>query len=111
MKKLTFYVKNFFGSGHFFDPWYLKKDQKMAGTEKNVVSKNQFCHAHQPCKEIFEICIVFSHFSARASNGPQYSNFGNRSSKLGPGIPEDILFTNLDVATWFPGNEIALIHK
>ena len=58
---------------------------------------------------IFEICIVFSHFSARAWNGPQYSNFGNKCPKLGPGTPEDMLFTNLSVAAWFPGNEIALV--
>ena len=28
MKKLIFHVNNFFGSGHFFDPSYLKNDQK-----------------------------------------------------------------------------------
>ena len=108
-KKLIFYINNFFGSGHFFDPWYLKKDQKMAGTKIFFVSKNQSCHARQTYKRIFEIWIVFSHFSARGWNGPQYSNFGNRFLKLGPGIPEDMLFTNLGVATWFLGNEIALI--
>ena len=95
MKKLIFYVNNFFGSGYFFDPWYLKNDQKIAGTKNFFVSKNQFCHARQPCKGFFEICIVFSHFSARASNGPQYSNFGNKCPKLGPGTLEDMLFTNL----------------
>ena len=30
MWKLIFYDNNFFGSGLFFDPWYLKKDWKMA---------------------------------------------------------------------------------
>ena len=95
MKKLIFYVNNFFGSGYFFDPWYLKNDQKIAGTKNFFVSKNQFCHVRQPCKGFFEICIVFSHFSARASNGPQYSNFGNKCPKLGPGTLEDMLFTNL----------------
>ena len=100
MKKLIFYVNNFFGSGHFFDPWYLNKDQKMAGTEKIFVSKDQFCHANQPCKEIFEICFVFSYFFVRASNGSHYSNFGNNCPKLDTGTPEDMLFTNLAEATW-----------
>jgi len=67
-----------------FLPWGIlsihhicKKIKKRAGAKKNFVSKNQFCQAHQLCKEIFEICIVFSNFSARASNGCQYSNFEN----------------------------------
>ena len=62
MKKVIFRVNNFFGSGHFFDPSCVKKDQKRAGTKNFLVSKNQFFEAHQPCKGIFEICIVFSNF-------------------------------------------------
>ena len=67
----------------------------MAGTKNFFVSKNQFCHAHQPCKGIFEICFVFSHFFVRASNCSHYSNFGNKCPKLGTGIPEDMILTNL----------------
>ena len=110
MKKLIFYVNDFFGSGYFFDPWYLKNDQKIPGTKNFFVSKNQFCHARQPCKGFFEICIVFSHFSARASNGPQYSNFGNKCPKLGPGTLEDMLFTNLGETLDSVPSEIVLIY-
>ena len=68
MKKLIFYVNNFFGSGHFFDPSLMKKDQKKAGTKKIFLSKNHWHHACQPCIGIFEVAIIFSHFSARASD-------------------------------------------
>ena len=95
--------------GAFFRSMISEKRSKNGRNQIFFVSKNQFCHARQPCKRIFEICIVFSHFSARAWNGPQYSNFGNKCPKLGPGTPEDMLFTNLSVAAWFPGNEIALV--
>ena len=95
MKKLIFYVNNFLGSGHFFDPWYLKKDQKIAGIKNFFVSKNQFCHARQPCKGIFDICFVFSHFFVRASNCSHYSNFGNNCPKRCTGTPEDMILTNL----------------
>ena len=67
----------------------------MAGTKYFFGSENQFCHARQPCKGIFEICFVFSHFFVRASNGRQYSNFGNKCPKLGTGTPEDMVLTNL----------------
>ena len=77
----------------------MKKDQKMAGTKYFFVSKNQFCHAHQPCKGIFEIYFVFAHFFVRASNCSHYSNFGDKCPKLGTGTPEDMLFTNLGVTT------------
>ena len=82
MKKLIFHVNNFFGSGHFFDPSYLKKGQKRAGTKFFLVSKNQFFHAHQPCKGIFDICIVFSHFSARPSNCSSSNLGGNWCLKM-----------------------------
>ena len=67
----------------------------MAGTEKFFVSKNQFCHANQPCKGIFKKCFVFSHFFVRSSNGRQYSNFENKCPKLGTGTPDDMVLTNL----------------
>ena len=67
----------------------------MAGTKKFFVSKDQFCHTHQPCKGIFEICFVFSHFFVRASNGRQYSNFENKCPNFGTGTPEDMVMTNL----------------
>ena len=49
----------------------------------------------QPCKRIFEICFVFSHFFVRASNCSHYSNFGNKCPKLGTGTPQDMILTNL----------------
>ena len=67
----------------------------MVGTKKFFVSKNQFCHACQPCKRIFEIFFVFSHFFVRASNGCQYFNFGNKCPKLSAGTPKDMVLTNL----------------
>ena len=67
----------------------------MAGTKYFFGSENQFCHSRQPCKGIFEICFVFSHFFVKASNGRQYSNFGNKCPKLGTGTPEDMVLTNL----------------
>ena len=111
MKKLIFYVNDFFGSGYFFDPWYLKNDQKIPGTKNFFVSKNQFCHARQLCKGIFEICFVFLYFFVRASNSSHYSNFGNRCPKLGTGTPENMLFTNLAEATSTLEIGIALINK
>ena len=42
--------------------------------------------------------LVFLPFLARALYAPQYSNFGKKCPKLGPGNPEDMLFTNLSVA-------------
>ena len=80
----------------------------MAGTKKFFVSKNQFCHARQPCKGIFEI---FSHFYARALNGPQYSNFGNKCPKRGPGTLGDMLFTNLGDNLDSVPSEIVLIFR
>ena len=44
MKKLIFYLNDFFGSGHFFDPWHLKKwpkndrSQKIQNTKKLLSS-------------------------------------------------------------------------
>ena len=55
MKKLIFDVKNFFGSGYFLAFFPDLMDQKMAGAKKVVIVKNQFFHACQPRKGIFEI--------------------------------------------------------
>ena len=41
------------------------------------------------------IGVVFLHFLARASNGCQYSNFGNKCPKFGTETPEDMILTNL----------------
>ena len=72
----------------------------MAGTKKIFASKNQFCHANELYKGIFEVCIVFSHFFLQELQmAPQNSNFVKKCPKLGAGTHEDILFTNLDVAT------------
>ena len=55
MKKLIFYLNNFFGSSHFLIHQILTKGQKSAGSKKFVKIKNQFFHARQPRIEIFEI--------------------------------------------------------
>ena len=55
MKKLIFDFNNFFGSGHFLIHQIGKRGQKIAGAKKVVKIKNQFFHARQPCKGIFEI--------------------------------------------------------
>ena len=62
MKKVIFRVNNFFGSGHFFDPSYVKKGQKRAGTKIFLVSKNQFFEAHQPCKGFLKDVLYFQTF-------------------------------------------------
>ena len=81
--------KNWFFMSATFLAWGIfsihqikKKVKKKARAKKIFVSKNQFCQAHQPCKGIFEIFIVFSNFSARASNGSHYSNFENWCLKM-----------------------------
>jgi len=50
MKKPNFEINDFFGSGHFYDPWDLKNDQKKTGAKK---VENHFFHARQPRKEFF----------------------------------------------------------
>ena len=97
MNKLIFYVNNFFDFGHFFDPWYWKKDQKIAGTTHFFASHNPFCHARQPRKEIFEICIVFSHFFSMASNCLHYSNCENVFLKFGTETTESTYFMKIRV--------------
>ena len=81
----------------------------MAGTKKIFVSNNQFCHASLPCKGIFEICFVFSHFFVRALNCSHYSNFENKCPKLGTGTSQDMLFTILGDNLDSIPSEIALI--
>jgi len=46
-------------------------------------------------KEFLKYVLYFHTFFVRASNGHQYSNFGNKCPKLGTGTPEDMLLTNL----------------
>ena len=66
MKKLIFDYNNFFGSGYFLTFCSDLMDQKMAGVNKIVMIKNQFFHARQPHKGIFEIhshrCCDFTTF-------------------------------------------------
>ena len=85
--------------------------KKIKKWPEQFVFKNQFCHAHQPCKWIFEICFVFLYFFVRASNGSHYSNFGHKCPKLATGTPEDMLFTNLAEATWSSEIGIALLNS
>ena len=80
--KQIFYVNNFFGFKHFLFHEIWKKIKKWTESKIVFTSKNQLCHVHQPCKVIFEICFVFTHFFVRASNGCQYSNFENWCLKI-----------------------------
>ena len=81
-KNWFFMLTTFLAWGIFSIHQIKKKGQKKARAKKIFVSKNQFCQAHQPCKGIFEIFIVFSNFSARASNVSHYSNFENWCLKM-----------------------------
>ncbi len=66
VKKQIFYLNNFLGSSHFLIHEIWEKNQKMAGAKKVVKIKNQFFHARQPRKGIFEIrsywCCIFTIF-------------------------------------------------
>ena len=66
MKKLIFYYNNFFSSGPFLNFFSDLMDQKRAGAKKVVIIKNQFFHARQLRKGIFEIhshwCCDFTTF-------------------------------------------------
>ena len=99
--RTDFWIQKNFGSGHFLIFFQISWIKKMPRAKKNINIKNQFFHARQPREEIFDI---YSHLpciftiSCQSLNGPQYSNFGKKCPKLGPGTPEDMLFTNLGVA-------------
>ena len=66
MEKLIFDYNNFFGSGYFLTCFSDLMDQKRAGAKKVVIIKNQFFHARQLRKGIFEIhshrCSDFNTF-------------------------------------------------
>ena len=53
MKRVIFGTDDFFGSGHFLVYFLDLMDQKMAGSQKVVITKNQFFHARQPREGIF----------------------------------------------------------
>ena len=89
----------------------FEKRSKMAGTKYFFVFKNQLCHVRQPCERIFEICFVFSHFFVRASNGCQYSSFGNKCPKLGTRTPEDMILINLGDSVDSDPSGFVLIHS
>ena len=55
MKRLIFDNNNFYGSGHYMVNYKETTDQKMTGSKKVVIIKNQFFNARQPREEIFEI--------------------------------------------------------
>ena len=66
MKKLIFYVMNFFGCGHFSIFFSDLMDGKMAGANKIVYIKNQSFQGRHPHKGIFQIrsywCCIFTIF-------------------------------------------------
>ena len=55
MKKVIFLYFEFFGYGHFLVIFLDIMDQKMPRAKKVIKVKNQFFHARQPRKRIFEI--------------------------------------------------------
>ena len=55
-EKSNFWNLKLFGSGHFLVHFLDVMDQKMPGSKKFVITKNQFFHARQQRKEFFEIC-------------------------------------------------------
>ena len=54
-EKPDFSLRQLFWLWLIFDLFSDLMDQKMAGAKKVVIIKNQFFHAHQLCKGIFEI--------------------------------------------------------
>ena len=60
--KTVFYVNIFFGSGHFFDPSYLKNDQKRAGTKKNLYPKISSVRPISRAKEFLKYVLYFQTF-------------------------------------------------
>ena len=61
-KKLIFYVDNFFALGHFFDPSYLKKDQKRAETKIFLYPKISFVRPISREKEFLKYVLYFQTF-------------------------------------------------
>ena len=70
MKKLIFYVNNFFGSGHFFNPWYLKKDQKMAGTKFFLYPKISSVMPVNHANEFLKYVLYFHTFLQELQMAP-----------------------------------------
>ena len=62
MKKVIFHVNNFFGSGHFFDPSYVKKDQKRAGKKFFWYPKISFLRPISHAKEFLKYVLYFQTF-------------------------------------------------
>ena len=56
MKRVIFGTYDFLAPVIFWSIFLDAMDQKMPGSKKFVITKNQFFHARQPRKGIFEIC-------------------------------------------------------
>ena len=61
-EKTDFLLYQFFGSGHFLIHRIWTKGQTSARAKKLVIIKNQFFHARQPRKGIFEIYSLLGCF-------------------------------------------------
>ena len=75
-------------SGNFFiRDIYLQTYQKRDKGKIFFESKNQLCHAHQQCKDVFEINIVYSNFFAiyMCHMAPSTSTLKIRFSNLAQG--------------------------
>ena len=59
MKKLIFYLSNFFGSGHILFHEVLENDQKIDQSQNSYTLKNEFFHARQPREEFFVLFFVY----------------------------------------------------
>ena len=102
-------MKKLFWLQTFFDPWYLKKNIKKWPKLKIFLHlKISFIMPFNHAKKCFKNVSYFHTFSL-ASNCSLPATIENRFPKLDPGTLEDMLFTNLGMATWFLKYEIALI--
>ena len=55
IKRVIFGTYDFLAPIIFWSIFLDLMDQKMAGSKKVVITKNQFFHARQACEQIFEI--------------------------------------------------------
>ena len=60
--KTVFYVNIFFGSGHFFDPSYLKNDQKMPEQNFFLYPKISSVMPISRAKEFLKYVLYFQTF-------------------------------------------------
>ena len=108
MKKVIFHVNNFFGYRHFFDPWYVKKDPKRAGTKIFLVSKNQFFEAQ---RNFWNMYCIFKLFSMSFKWLPVIQFWELMSKNEISRTISCIYFMKIWVDLGFESSEVSLIYK